>query len=126
MRGGPSKVAGVNSELGRYLEGRRLDMQKLLRALYDVGCGQGSDVSVRVDGRELVFARDASSGSRGFVRLIPGEERVVIAFPRGNALFDPARRLKGPTGAQQSLSIGHVFEIDAYLRRLIETAYAAD
>ena len=113
----------MNSELGRYFEGRRLETQKLLRALYDVGDGQGSDVDVWVDGRELVFGRGAAAG-RGFMRIIPAEIRVVVAFPRGHELFDPQSRLKGPPGSQMSLMLGHGFEIDAYVRRLIESAYA--
>lgn len=111
----------MNSELGRYFEGRLLETQKLLRALYDVGSGLGADVSVWVDGRELVFGR--SEGGRGFMRLIPADIRVLVAFPRGYELFDPRGRLKGPHRSQKSLSLGHVFEIDAYVRRLIDGAY---
>ena len=116
----------MNSELGRYFEGRLLDTQMLLRALYDVGSSPGSDVNVWVDGRELVFGRSQDAVGRGFLRLIPSEVRVVLAFPKGGELFDPAGRLAGPAGSQKSLSLGHVFEIDAYVRRLIESAYELD
>ncbi|MEL7368765.1 MAG: hypothetical protein AAFN74_07630 [Myxococcota bacterium] len=112
----------MNSELGRYFEGRMLETQKLLRALYDVGTSPGGDVDVWVDGRELVFGRGSRAG-RGFMRLIPAEIRVVVGFPRGFDLFDPARRLKGPAMSQKSLTLGQVFEIDPYVRRLVEEAY---
>lgn len=112
----------MNSELGRYFEDRRLETQKLLRALYDVGTGVAPGVQVWIDGRELVFG--ASSVGRGFLRLIPGELHVVLAFPRGPELFDPRRRLQGPSHAQKSLIISQVFEIDPYVRRLIELAAA--
>ena len=113
----------MNSELGRYFEGRSLDTQKLLRALYDVGTSPGPSVDVVIDGRELVFARPDGGGGRGFMRLIPADMRVVVVFPRGPELFDPMGRLKGSKHSQMSLTLGHVFEIDAYVRRLIEEAY---
>ena len=113
----------MNSELGRFFEDRLLDTQKLLRALYDVGTSPGPDISVWVDGRELVFGRTENAGGRGFMRLIPAEVRVVVAFPRGFDLFDPMGRLKGPMNSQRSLTLGHAFELDHYVRRLIETAY---
>ena len=123
LRGTPKHV---NSELGRYFEGRLLDTQKLLRALYDVGTSPGADVNVWVDGRELVFGRSPDAAGRGFMRIIPSEVRVVIAFPKGAELFDPAGRLSGPPNSQKSLSLGHVFEIDPQVRRMIEAAYGLD
>lgn len=116
---------GVNSELGRYFEGWDLETQKLLRTLYDVGTSPGVDVQVWIDGRELVFGR-SGPGSRGFMRLAPSELRIMVAFPRADLLFDPMRRLRGAATTQRSLSVGHVFEVDPYVRRLVESAYGAE
>ena len=113
----------MNPELGRFLEDRSLEMQKLLVALRDLGEAQGRDVTVRVDGRELVFSRGEGQSDRGFVRLIPADARVVIAFPRGGELFDPRGRLTGPIDSQKSLTVDSVSGIDAYVRRLFEAAY---
>ncbi len=115
---------GVNSELGPFFEGRHLDVQKLLRALYDVGHSPGPGVKAWVDGRELVFSR--AEGGRGFMRLIPLEAQVLVAFPRGGDLFDPLARLRGPPQAQKSVTLGHYSDIDPYLRRIVEQAYHLD
>ena len=116
----------MESEIGRYFEGRLLDTQRLLRALYDLGLGQGPDVHVWIDGRELVFGRNASGAGRGFLRVVPGEVTVVLAFPRGDAIMDPAKRAKGPRGGQTAMTITHASGLDPYVRRMIGSAYDLD
>ncbi len=114
----------MNPEIGRYLEGWHLDTIKLISALYDMAMGQGRDVTAWIDGRELVFTREEPGSDRGFVRLIPSEAHVIVAFPAGDRLFDPRKRLKGPARSQKSLVLGYAGEIDLDVRRLIDAAYA--
>lgn len=116
----------MESELGRFFAGRLYETTMLLKAIYDVGSGAGRDVTTWIDGRELVFGRGSPRTGRGFLRVVPGEVTVVLAFPRGQELFDPKKRAKGPRGSQTSLTVGHVGELDPYLRRMIEGAYVLD
>lgn len=116
----------MESEIGRYFEGRFLETQQLLRAIYDMAYGHGGDVVVWIDGREMVFGRGEVRRNRGFLRVIPMEVAVLLAFPRGGELFDPKKITKGPAGSQTSASITHSTQLDAYLRRLVEQAYALD
>ena len=116
----------MESEVGRYLEGRLLESQQLLRAIYDMALGQGRDACVWIDGRELVFGRGEPRRNRGFLRVIPGEVAAVLAFPAGHRIMDPKKRAKGPVGSQTSLSLTHASQLDAYLRRMVESAYAQD
>ncbi|MBK6686954.1 MAG: hypothetical protein IPG45_20975 [Deltaproteobacteria bacterium] len=116
----------MESEIGRYFEGRLLETQKMMRATYDLAMGTAKDVVVWIDGRELVFGKGQPRQGRGFLRLIPGEVRIVLAFPNAPALFDPKKVLKGPKGSQASVSIGYVAELDTYLRRLVEQASSLD
>lgn len=114
----------MESEIGRYFEGRLLETQQLLRAIYDMALGQGKDTCAWIDGRELVFGRGEPRGGRGFLRVIPGEVAAVLAFPMGHRIMDPKKKAKGPAGSQTSLSITHASQLDAYLRRMVESAYA--
>ena len=91
----------MESEIGRYLEDRLFDTQQLLRTLYDVGLGQGGDTTVWIDGREMVFGRGEANKGRGFLRLIPQEVAIILAFPQGDALMDPKKMAKGPRGGQR-------------------------
>lgn len=116
----------MEPEVGRYLEGRFLETQQLLRVLYDLAHGQGRDVSVWIDGREMVFGRGEPRRNRGFLRVIPSEVSVVLAFPRGHELFDPKKKTKGPVGSQTSTTITHSTQLDAYVRRLVDQAYNLD
>ncbi len=116
----------MESEVGRYLEGRLHDTQQLLRTIYDLGLGQGKDTCIWIDGREMIFGRGGEGRGRGFLRIIPGEVAVILAFPRGHELFDPKKMTKGPMGSQTSMSITHASQLDMYVRRLIECAYALD
>lgn len=116
----------MNPEIGRYFEGWHLDTIKLLKALYDMGTGVGPGVTAWIDGRELVFTKQPPGTDRGFLRLIPSEASVIVAFPAGDRLFDPRKRLRGPPRSQKSLVLGYANEIDLDVRRLIDAAYAAD
>ncbi len=116
----------MESEIGRYLEGRLHETQQLLRTIYDLGLGQGKDACAWIDGREMAFGRGEPRRNRGFLRVIPGEVAVVLAFPRGHELFDPKKKTKGPRGSQTSMSITHATQLDLYVRRLIDAAYAMD
>lgn len=111
----------VESSLGRFLEGRSLEQQQLLRVLVDLGSGLGPDVEVSVDGRELVFRREGRG--RGFLRVIPRATSVLLGFPRGSELFDPRRRLEGPAGLQRSCPVREPSDLDGYVRRLIDEAH---
>ena len=44
----------------------------------------------------------------------------------GHRIMDPKKKAKGPAGSQTSLSITHASQLDAYLRRMVESAYAHD
>lgn len=116
----------MQSEIGRYFEGRLLEQQQLLRAVYDLAHGNGGDVCVWIDGREMVFGRGDPRRNRGFLRVIPGEVAVLLAFPQGHQLFDPKKKTRGPAGSQTSTSITHASQLDAYVRRLVEQAYTLD
>jgi hypothetical protein len=116
----------MESELGRYFEGRRLETTMLLKQVHDLALGTGRDVTVWIDGRELVFGRGAPRRGRGFLRVVPGEVQLVLAFPRGHELFDPKQRARGPRGSQTQLTIGHAIDLDPYVRRMIDSAYALD
>ena len=116
----------MESEIGRYFEGRMLEQQQLLRTIYDLAFGHGADVCVWIDGRELVFGRGDPRRNRGFLRVVPGEVAVVLGFPQGSQLFDPKKKTRGPAGSQTSTSITHATQLDAYVRRLVEQAYALD
>lgn len=116
----------MESEIGRYFEGRLLETQKMLRATYDICMGEGQDVVCWIDGRELVFGRGEPKKNRGFLRIIPSDVRIMLGFPSASRLFDPKKVLKGPKGSQGNTSIGYVAELDTYLRRLIDEAYRLD
>lgn len=126
IRAYPANEVTMESEIGRYFEGRLLDTQRVLRALYDLGLGQGSDTQVWIDGRELVFGKGEVGQGRGYMRLIPAEAVVTIAFPKGYALLDPQRRTHGAPGSQTVLVVGHASDLDPYVRRLVAAAYALE
>ncbi len=114
----------MEAELGRYFEGRLYETKMLLKTMYDLGCGQGKDVEVWIEGRELVFGRGEEGRNRGFMRLIPQEISIILGFPIGDQLFDPKNRAKGPPGSQKSLVIRDAADLDPYVRRMISQAYA--
>lgn len=113
----------MRPDIGRFLEGRLLSTVQLLKAIYDIGTGEGDDVSVWIDGRELVFGKGEPSTGRGFLRAIPQETSVILAFPRGHELLDPLKRAKGPRGSETRMFIRHASELDPYVRRMIDAAY---
>lgn len=116
----------MRPDIGRFLEGRLLDTIQLIKTVYDVGSGAGHDVTVWFDGREMVFGKGPDESGRGFLRLIAGEVSVVIAFPRGGELFDPQKRARGYAGSQTSMTIGHIGDLDSYVRRMIAGAYTLE
>ncbi len=115
----------MESHIGRFFEGRLYETTLLLKSIYDLGTGLGKDVVVSIDGRELVFCRKDKPG-RGFLRIIPQEAQLIVAFPRGHALFDPKKRTKGPPNAQTTLTVRQGGDLDIYFRRLLDSAYAAE
>lgn len=115
----------MNPEIGRYLEGRLLVTQNLIKTVYDYALGQGRDVEVKVEGRELAFRRGESAGA-GFLRVLPAELWLTLSFPRGGEIPDPLGRLKGPRGARKQCLVRDSSELDLYARRLIDAAYAQE
>lgn len=113
-------------EVGAYLQDLLHDQQQLIRALYDLAHGMGSDVSVHVEGRELVFRRDSGASVRGFLRLVADPLGVRVSFPRGSELFDPRGRGKGPPGSEKWLLMAHYSELDGYFRRMADQAYTLE
>jgi hypothetical protein len=116
----------MRADLGRFFEGRLLETVNVMKTVYDAATGAGKDVGAWIDGRELVFSRSKEEAGRGFLRLIPGEVSVVVAFPKGSQLLDPKKRLKGYPGSTSRITLAHPSDLDLYLRRLIDAAYALD
>lgn len=117
----------MRSDIGRFLEGRILETVNLIKAVYDIASGEGPEVSAWVHGRELVFGKGEEGQGSGFVRVLPADTMITLTFPRGSELFDPAKRLKGmPPTASRRLNIRATIELDMYVRRLIDAAYALE
>jgi hypothetical protein len=116
----------VRADLGRYFEGHLLETVNVMKTVYDAAMGAGKDVSVWIDGRELVFGKGPDQTGRGFIRMIPGEATVVIAFPKGSLLLDKQKRLRGYPNAQSKMTLAHPSDVDIYVRRLIDSAYAQE
>jgi hypothetical protein len=116
----------MRSDVGRFFEGRLLDTIKLLQVIYDIGCGAGFDVDCWIEGKEMVFGRAGVGQGRGFLRVIVLETSAILLFPRGHKLFDPAKRGKGPRNSQTRVHVRDPADIDLYVRRLIDEAYATD
>lgn len=116
----------MRPDLGRYFEGRELSQTNLLSVIYDFCNGQGADVAVWIDGRELVFGRGEPKVGQGFLRVLPQEIWVLIGFPRGHQLFDPKKRAKGPPRSQTRVLIRDPADFDLYVRRMVEQAYGLE
>lgn len=116
----------MRTDLGRFFEGRLLETIKLLKAIHDVATGAGPDVSVWIDGRQMVFGRGEPRTGRGFLRVMPGETNAIVSFPRGHQLHDPGKRAKGPSGSETRMTLGHLGDLDPYVRRMIDAAYALE
>ncbi len=116
----------MNTEIGRFLEGRLLSTIKLIQVLYDLGLGAGFDTCAWVEGKELVIGRGLEHQSKGFLRILPQETTVLIGFPKGHQLFDPAKRGKGPPGSQTRILIRDPADVDLYVRRLVDEAYSLE
>ena len=115
----------MQPELGRFFENRLREVQNVLLVLHDYATGQSRDVKAWVDGRELVFGMKEREGF-GFLRVLPQEASVSVAFPRGHELPDPQKRAKGPAGARTKLLVRTTADVDLYVRRMIDAAYALD
>lgn len=115
----------MESTLGRYFESLSFEQRSLLKMMLDFVEGQGADVRAEVAGRELVFHRGEGTG-RGFIRLLPMATQLRLAFPRGSELFDPSAKLSGPAGLEQSLSVRDEADVDGYVRRMVDSAYALE
>jgi hypothetical protein len=116
----------MREDIGRYFEGRSLDTIKLIKLVYDTALGAGLGVEGYVEGRELVFSRGEPGVGRGFLRLISHETAVTIAFPRGQELLDPKKRLQGPVNSERRVLIRDSVDFDLYVRRLVEAACALE
>jgi hypothetical protein len=116
----------MRDDLGRFFEGRLLETITVMKTVYDAATGAGADVNVWIDGREMVFGKSKEATSRGFLRMIPGEATVVIAFPKGNQILDKQKRTKGYPGSQMRMTLAHPSDVDTYVRRMIEVACALD
>jgi hypothetical protein len=112
----------MRPDVGRFLEGRLLETQLLIKSIYDLATGEGKDVVAAIDGRELVFRR-GEAATPGFLRVLPAATSVTIGFPKGPSLFDPGKRLKGVANARRSLVLRSSMDLDPYVRRLIDEAY---
>jgi hypothetical protein len=115
----------MQSDIGRYFEGRLFETTQLLKVIYDVTLGAGKDVAATIEGKELVFRKGQNTG-RGFLRVIPMEVYVLIAFPKGQELFDPRKRTQGPPGSQKTTLIRDTIDFDIYVRGLLAQAYALE
>ena len=95
----------MNPEIGRYLEGRLLVTQNLIKTVYDYAMGQGPKVVAEV---------------------LPAELWLTLSFPRGGEIPDPLKRLKGPKGTRLRTLVRDSSELDLYLRRMIDAAHAQE
>ncbi len=116
--------ATMEPTVGRYLEGRMLETVNLIKTVYDIGLGQGKDVNVWIDGLELVFGRKEPGEGGGFLRILPHEVNITLAFPRGHEIPDPQKRTKGVHGSRKSMLVRHIGDLDPYTRRMVDAAYA--
>lgn len=116
----------MQSDIGRFLESHRLEMQQLIRVVYDACCGQGSNVVVTIQGKELVFSTQEDGEDFGFVRLMPFGNSAILSFPRGHEIPDPQSRTKGAINSRTSMTIHYATDIDVYVRRMIGIAYALE
>ncbi|MBI4820663.1 MAG: hypothetical protein HY791_30645 [Deltaproteobacteria bacterium] len=114
----------MRTDLGRFMEGYILETTLLIKAVYDLGTGQGKDVAAWVDGRELVFVRGEEGKGPGFLRMLPQANAVVVSFPRGHEISDPLSRMKGVAGSRTRVTVRSISELDPYLRRVVAAAYA--
>ena len=116
----------MRPDIGRYLEGRMLETIQLIKTAYDLATGQGKDVAAWIDGVELVFGRKGEGEGSGFVRVHPSEVTITLSFPRGTEIPDPQNRARGVPGSRTKMLIRHAGDLDVYVRRMIDTAYAID
>lgn len=116
----------MQSDIGRFLEGRRLESQKLIRVVYDACFGQGANVSVWIDGKELVFGCQGEEAGMGFVRIMPFDISLILAFPRGHEIPDPQNKTSGVMNSRTSMTLYYPSDVDAYVRRMIDAAYALE
>lgn len=114
----------MHSDYGRFFEGFSLEVQKLLRAVFDIANGLGSDVVSALNGAELVFHKvSPEKNPRGFLRILPAEFSVRLCFPAGQSIHDPRGRLKTSLSAQATCNLKSAHDFDLYYRRLLEEAY---
>lgn len=101
-----------------------LDTTLLIKAVVDLGTGQGQDVTPWIDGRELVFVRGKDGQGPGFLRVLPQPNAVVLSFPRGSEIPDPLKRMKGVPSSRTRVTVRAISELDPYLRRVVAAAYS--
>jgi len=116
----------MQSDIGRFFEGRRLETTNIMRVIYDACLGQGSKVVVWVDGKELAFGTQSEGQGHGFIRMMPLEAAVILAFPRGHEIPDPQKRTSGVPYSRTTMNVYHPSDIDSYVRRMIDAAYALE
>ena len=116
----------VQADIGRFLEGRRLESQQLIRVIYDTCSGQGPNVVVWIDGKELVFGTKEVNEGMAFVRIMPFDLSSILAFPRGHEIPDPQKKTSGVINSRTTMTLHYASDVDAYVRRMIAAAYALD
>jgi len=116
----------MQSDIGRFLEGRRLDSQKLIRVIYDACLGQGANVTAWIVGKELVFGSQGEDVGSGFVRIMPFDVSLILAFPRGHEIPDPQKKMSGVPNSRTTMTLHYPSDVDVYVRRMIDVAYALE
>ena len=114
----------MQGELGRFFEGRLREVTDMMLVLHDYCVGQGKEVKVTLEGTEMVF-RTKDDGF-GFLRVLPMEVTVMVSFPRGHEIPDPKERTKGPVNSRKKMIARTTADIDLYIRRMIDAAYAIE
>ena len=116
----------MQSDIGRFLESHRLEMQQLIRVVYDACCGQGKNVAAKLQGKELAFSTEEDGDDFGFVRLMPLATSAILSFPRGHEIPDPQGRTNGAVNSRTSMTLYYASDVDVYVRRMIGIAYTLE
>ena len=116
----------MQSDIGRFLQELHLDTQKTIRVVYDACFGQGADVSIWIEGKELVFGNKGENTGMGFIRVRPLNMTVILSFPRGHEIPDPQKKMSGVINSAMRMTLHWPSDVNTYVRRLIDVAYALE